>query len=248
MKETLLIVDDEKEICDMLKQIFTLEGYMVYTANDGEEALSKITSILGKAAENRLLVEDEEGQGETDMQGIDCILLDINMPCMDGLEVCRRIREYVTCPILFLTARIEEEDKVMGFRAGGDDYIEKPFGIAELKERVAAHLRRQKRAAGKETVGFVGGFTISYAGRQVLYQGKEVSLTKTEYDIVVFLSSHQNQVFTKEMIYEHLWGYDKDGDSSIITEHIRRIRSKLKKYTNEVLIETVWGVGYRWIG
>ena len=81
-----------------------------------------------------------------------------------------------------------------------------------------------------------------------MYQGKEVALTKTEYEIVIFLSSHQNQVFTKEMIYEHLWGYDKEGESSIITEHIRRIRSKLKEYTNEVLIETVWGVGYRWIG
>lgn len=232
MKGTILVVDDEKEIREMLKQIFTLENYMVYTAKDGKEALEKVTAI-------------ESGQT---VSGFSLILLDVNMPEMDGYEVCSRIREFVSCPILFLTARIEEEDKVRGFRAGGDDYIEKPFSMVELKERVAAHLRRQQRNTESESVSFTGPFTISYSSKKVLC-GKEVlRFTKTEYEIVEFLSRHKNQVFTKEMIYEQLWGFDKDGESSIITEHIRRIRQKFKEYTKETMIETVWGVGYRWIG
>lgn len=227
----ILLVDDEMEIREMLKQVFTLEGYMVYTAKDGKEALEKVTMVMADGKE-----------------GFDIILLDVNMPELDGYEVCKRIREYVACPILFLTARIEEEDKVLGFRVGGDDYIEKPFSLAELKERVAAHLRRQQRNQNSENVGFRGVFTISYSGRKVLYGTEVLPFTKTEYEIVEFLSRNRNQVFTKEMIYERLWGYDKDGESSIITEHIRRIRQKLKKYTEETMIETVWGVGYRWIG
>lgn len=230
MRETILVVDDEADIREMLKQIFTLENYMVYTAGNATEALDRITAIT-------------KGSGS-----IDCIFLDVNMPEMDGYELCSRIREYVACPILFLSARIEEEDKVQGFRAGGDDYIEKPFGMMELKERVAAHIRRQKRANDNMEVGFSGIFTISYSGRQVMYGTEVVRLTKSEYEIVELLSRNRNQVFTKEMIYEHLWGFDKDGESSIITEHIRRIRQKLKEYTAETMIETVWGVGYRWIG
>lgn len=224
MSASVLIVDDEKEIRKMLETYFSLEGYMVYTAKNGAEALEKVS------------------------KGCDLILLDVNMPDMDGYEVCERIREFVSCPILFLTARIEEEDKVRGFRCGGDDYIEKPFGMMELKERVAAHLRRQQRSKAPENVGFAGEFTISYSARLVMFGGEEVRLTKTEYEIVEFLSQHKNHVFTKEMIYERLWGFDKDGEDSIIAEHIRRIRQKLGKYSDETMIETVWGVGYRWIG
>lgn len=222
---SILIVDDEVEILKMLKQLFTLEGYLVYTAKNGEEALEKISHGAP-----------------------DAILLDVNMPGVDGYEVCMRIREYVSCPILFLSAKTAEEDKVRGFRAGGDDYIEKPFSVVELKERVAAHLRRQSRKNQSESVGFAGGFTISWSGRQVFYKEEQIAFTKTEYEILELLSQNKNRVFTKETIYEHLWGFDKDGESSIITEHIRRIRAKLKKYADEELIETVWGVGYRWIG
>ncbi|MDE6625217.1 MAG: response regulator transcription factor [Lachnospiraceae bacterium] len=239
---SILIVDDEAEIREMLKQMFTLENYMVYTAKDGQEALDKVSALMGKAS----VAEDIQAFDEN--AGLDIILLDINMPEFDGYEVCERIREYVNCPILFLTARIDEEDKVRGFRAGGDDYIEKPFSMVELKERVAAHLRRQERINESEKVGFRGAFTISYSGKQVLFEKEVIHLTKTEYEIVEFLSQHKNQVFTKEMIYEYLWGFDKDGESSIITEHIRRIRQKLKQYSDETMIETVWGVGYKWIG
>ncbi len=244
MGTSVLIVDDEAEIREMLKQIFTLEGYMVYTAKDGREALDKVSSLMGKTGNDFF---EDSGGGNEDV-GPDIILLDINMPEPDGYEVCKRIREYVNCPILFLTARADEEDKIKGFRVGGDDYIEKPFSMAELKERVAAHLRRQQRIKESERIGFSGVFTISYSSRQVLFGQEVIHLTKTEFEIVEFLSQHKNQVFTKEMIYERLWGFDKDGESSIITEHIRRIRQKLKKYSDASMIETVWGVGYRWIG
>lgn len=244
MGTSVLVVDDEAEIREMLKQIFTLEGYMVYTAKDGQEALNKVSSLMGKTG-NGFLEDSEDLNKDV---GPDIILLDVNMPEPDGYEVCKRIREYVNCPILFLSARVDEEDKIKGFRIGGDDYIEKPFSMAELKERVAAHLRRQQRIKESERIGFSGVFTISYSGKQVLFGQEVIHLTKTEYEIVEFLTQHKNQVFTKEMIYERLWGFDKDGESSIITEHIRRIRQKLKKYSDEVMIETVWGVGYRWIG
>lgn len=244
METSVLIVDDEVEIRKMLKQIFTMEGYLVYTAKDGQEALDKVSALMGKK-ENGFL---EDSPDLKENAGPDIILLDVNMPELDGYEVCKRIREYVNCPILFLSARVDEEDKVKGFRVGGDDYIEKPFSMTELKERVAAHLRRQRRINESERVGFSGVFTISYSGKQVLFGEEVIHLTKTEYEIVEFLSRHKNQVFTKEMIYERLWGFDKDGESSIITEHIRRIRQKLKKYSDEAMVETVWGVGYRWIG
>ncbi|MCM1499375.1 MAG: response regulator transcription factor [Clostridium sp.] len=239
---SILIVDDETEIREMLKQMFLLENYMVYTAKNGQEALDKVSALIGKNS----AAGDIQNLGISG--GPDIILLDINMPEFDGYEVCERIRRYVNCPILFLTARIDEEDKVRGFRAGGDDYIEKPFSVVELRERVAAHLRRQERMNEPENVGFRGAFTISYSGKQVYFEQQVIHLTKTEYEIVECLSRHKNQVFTKEMIYEYLWGFDKDGESSIITEHIRRIRQKLKQYSDEVMIETVWGVGYKWIG
>lgn len=167
---TILIVDDETEIREMLKQLFILEGYMVYTAKDGTEALNKVSQLEKSTGMNEMVEKSEEG--------IDIILLDVNMPEPDGYEVCRRIREHISCPILFLTARIEEEDKVKGFRAGGDDYIEKPFSMVELKERVAAHLRRQNRERMSESVGFAGAFTISYSGRKVLYEKELYHLQK----------------------------------------------------------------------
>lgn len=233
MRETILVVDDEAGIRTMLKQVLTMEHYIVYTAANGSEALECISRLMG--------MEDTAA-------GPDCILLDVNMPDMDGYALCSRIREYVACPILFVTARIEEEDKVQGFRCGGDDYIEKPFSLVELKERIAAHIRRQQRGTDSQAVGFRGAFTISYSKRQVCFGKETIHFTKSEYEIVELLSRNRNQVFTKEMIYEHLWGFDKDGESSIITEHIRRIRRKLSEYTADTVIETVWGVGYRWIG
>ncbi|MEG2919393.1 MAG: response regulator transcription factor [Clostridium sp.] len=224
MNYKILVIDDEKNIVRLLKDFFEIQGFSVYTAYNGVQALEKAALDL------------------------DIILLDINMPEMDGIEVCKRIRDFVSCPILFLTAKIEEQDRVKGLMVGGDDYILKPFSIEELDARVKAHLRREERKVSKDRVRFLKELVISYSERKIFHEGKEISLTKTEFDIVEMLSMNKGQIFTKEKIYENLWGFDKDGDSSIITEHIRRVRVKLAKCTNNTLIETIWGVGYKWIG
>ncbi|BCN29857.1 response regulator transcription factor [Anaeromicropila herbilytica] len=220
----ILIVDDEEDIRTLLKDYFEMEGYLIYTAKNGEEAIKRLECKP------------------------DLILLDINMPDMDGFEVCKRIRDYVTCPILFLTAKVEERDRVNGLMIGGDDYILKPFSIEELGARVKAHIRRENRSHQKEELRFMEELIINYSKKIVYCKNHELVLTKTEYELIEFLSLNRGQVFTKEAIYERLWGYEKDGDSSIITEHIRRIRMKINKWSQKNFIETVWGVGYRWIG
>ena len=220
----ILIVDDEEDLTNMLKDYFELQGFFVYTANSGTEALNKI---------------DEK---------LDLIILDINMPDIDGIEICKKIRNFITCPIIFLTAKIQEQDRVNGLMAGGDDYILKPFSLEELSARVTAHLRREERAKSKDKVNFLGGFVMDYSNKELYFKDNKINLTKTEFDIVEILAVNKGMVFSKEKIYEKLWGFDKDGDSSIIAEHIRRIRGKIKKYTDDTIVETVWGIGYRWIG
>lgn len=220
----ILAVDDEPYILQLLKDYFELQGYLVMTSTNGREAIEKASS------------------------GPDLILLDINMPEIDGIEVCKRIRSHVSCPIIFLTAKVTEQDKINGLMTGGDDYIIKPFSIDELGARVMAHLRRESRGGKKDTVKFVSGLTVNFTERCLYYQEAGIPLTKTEFDILEFLCLNRGQVFSKERIYEKLWGYDSEGDSNIITEHIRRIRMKIAKHTEQNLIETVWGVGYKWIG
>lgn len=220
----ILIVDDEIDIITMLKDYFEINDYIVITAANGSDAL--------KQAE----------------KNPDIILLDINMPGLTGLDVCTKIRNHVSCPILFLTAKVEESDKINGFLAGGDDYIIKPFSINELGARVVAHLRREERSQGKSRAKFVGDLVIDYSLRTVYYKEHEINLTKKEFDIVELLSMNSGQVFDKERIYDKLWDYDNYGDSTVIAEHIRRIRSKLSSISGKVYIETVWGVGYKWIG
>ena len=169
------------------------------------------------------------------------------MPGMDGLEVCQRIRDYVSCPILFLTARIEDADKVKGFSVGGDDYIVKPFSLVELEARVKAHLRRETRHSFTTQIKFIDDLTIDYAERCIFYKGNKISLAKKEFDIVELLSVNSGQVFDRERIYEKIWGYDSEGDSSVVAEHIRRIRTKIAENKKKGYIETVWGCGYKWI-
>lgn len=222
MQNKLVIVDDDKELLKMLKYYFELRGYLIYTAEDGKEALEKIEILP------------------------DLILLDINMPYISGIEVCKRIRNKVSCPILFLTAKVEEQDIINGLLSGGDDYITKPFSLRELEARISAHIIREERNRDKRRVKFVDKLSIDYVGRTVHYCDNEVNLTKMEYEIVEFLSSHSGQVFDKESIYEKIWGYDGDGDSRIVTELIRRIRKKLFEYGEQEFIETVWGCGYKW--
>lgn len=220
----ILVVDDEKDIRTMLKDCLEMEGYLVYTAADGEEALEQL------------------------QHPIDLILLDVNLPDMDGYSVCERIRDIVFCPILFLTARTQESDRISGLKAGGDDYILKPFSMDELLARIEAHLRREERRQGKAEVFVNQDITVDFDGRRVLCQGEELNLTKTEFAILELLLTHAGQVFEKEQIYEKVRGYDGEADANIVAEHIRRIRKKMKAVCKKEYIETVWGVGYKWIG
>lgn len=220
----LLIADDESDIVNLLRDYFEINGYDVLTASNGSEALKQ-------AEKNPNL-----------------ILLDINMPDGNGLEVCTRIRKFVNCPILFLTAKVEDSDKINGFRVGGDDYIVKPFSIDELGARVAAHLRREERHQTATRTKFTGSLSIDYTSRTVTCADQLVTLAKKEFDIIELLSMNSGQVFDRERIYERIWGYDSEGDSSVVAEHIRRIRFKLSAVSEKSYIETVWGVGYKWIG
>lgn len=218
----LLIVDDDRELLKMLKSYFELKGYLVLTATDGLEAMQKI------------------------MDSPDLILLDINMPYMDGLEVCEKIRDRISCPILFLTARVEEQDKVNGLLSGGDDYIVKPFGLKELDARITAHLKREERDRRKSRMKYQDGLVIDYVAKEVFYGEKKLELTGSEFAIVEYLSRNPGQVFDKERIYEHIRGFDKESDSRVITELVRRIRNKLSACGAEEYIKTVWGMGYKW--
>lgn len=223
MRQKLLIADDEPGIVDMMKSYFSPD-YDVLTAYSGEEAVFK-TAL-----------------------NPDLILLDINMPKMDGLSVCQKIREYVSCPILFLTARVESSDQIAGFQAGADDYIVKPFDLEELKARIEAHLRREMRHRSSHTVRFFGEMAVDYAARSVTVCGVDISFSRREFDIIELLSLNAGQVFDRERIYERIWGLDGEGNSDTIMEHVRKIRSKLAEYTKEQYIETVWGCGYKWNG
>ena len=224
MQYKILIVDDEKMMTDLLSDHLCDCGYDTFIANDSREAIA----LLQKAP--------------------DLIILDINMPGMNGLELCKNIRNHVTCPILFVTARITEQDKINGFQYGGDDYITKPFSLNELTARVAAHLRRDERSKSKTDILTSNDLIVNLSERTVFYNGAEISFSKREFDLIEFLITNANQVFDRERIYERVWGYDAEGDSGVVKEHIRKIRSKLQQVTGNDYIETVWGVGYRWIG
>ena len=221
MRSKILIVDDERGIVDMIKSYFQAQ-YEILTAYNGQEALQKAAN------------------------GPDLILLDINMPDIDGLTVCQKIRDYITCPILFLTARIESSDKIIGFQAGADDYIVKPFDLDELGARVAAHLRREQRRQSNSAVRFFGELAFDYSARTATINGHNIPLSKREFEIVELLSLNAGQVFDRERIYELVWGIDGDGNSDTIMEHIRKIRAKFAAHTLHNYIETVWGCGYRW--
>lgn len=217
----ILVADDEPNVLSLLKDYFEINRYEVITAENGRAVLEQIK------------------------KNPDIILLDINMPDMDGISVCREIRSYVSCPILFLTARVEDCDKIMGFSAGGDDYIVKPFSIDELGARVMAHIRRELRGNSISNVRFFGKVSIDYSAKNVSVNGMKIEFAKKEFEIIELLSMNTGQVFDKERIYEKLWGYDAEGNASVVAEHIRRIRAKLAD--EAVHIETVWGIGYKWV-
>ena len=223
MKHKILIIDDEEMILEMLKKCLEAEDFLVYTANSAKKALEQLSIAP------------------------DIILLDINMPEINGFELCQAIRDHITCPILFLTARVTEQDAINGFSVGGDDYITKPFHMDELLARISAHIRREKRKNTTANIKFDNELMIDYNGRMVFFQDHPLDFSNKEFEIIRLLSQNAGMVFDRETIYEKLWGYDGNGDSIVIKEHIRKIRNKLTDYTNKNYIETVWGVGYKWI-
>ena len=215
----ILVVDDDRGILELVRRSLEYEEYQVDTIENSKAVL------------------------EQKLEWYQMIILDVMRPGMDGFSLCRELRDRVDCPILFLTAKSEESDLMKGLGAGGDDYITKPFGIGELRARVAAHLRREKR----ERKHFLeaGEVRFQIQAKKMFYQETEIPMTKSEYAICEYLAVNSGQVFSKERIYEAVYGYDGESDVSTITEHVKNIRAKCKKYGLEP-IETVWGIGYRW--
>lgn len=223
MNKKILIVDDETALSTMLKRCFELSGYDVTVAENGLQAIEK----TGKQP--------------------DLILLDINMPDLDGLEVCKRIRNFVSCPILFLTARVEDQDKLKGFAVGGDDYIAKPFSIDELVARVDAHLRREERRQNRQIkTKFDDDLVIDYTAKEVYFKDELLPLLPREFAIVELLSTYPGQLFSKDRIFEHIWDMDSTADVGVIMEHVSKIRAKFAKAGCKPYIQTVWGSGYKW--
>ena len=215
----ILAVDDDRDLCALLRTALERDGHTVRLLHSGAEVT------------------------EQHCAWADCILLDVMMPGEDGFALCRRIRDLADCPILFLTAKTQEADVLTGLGVGGDDYLTKPFRIAELRARVAAHLRRQQRAP--HSLLRRGGLDFDLRQRAVLWQGQPLRLTKSEYAICEHLAMHPGQTFSKEQLYEAAFGFDGTADAAAVTEHIKNIRAKLRAAQADP-IETVWGVGYKW--
>ena len=220
MKEKILVADDEQEIADLIEVYLENEGFQVRKFYDSKEALACI---------------------ETEVP--DLAVLDIMMPDVDGFSYCDKIRSLVDCPILFLTAKTMEHDITFGLGLGADDYLTKPFRIAELRARVNAHLRRERRE--RHTALTFDRIKIDLSAKELRVDNTPVALTKSEYLICEYLARNKGQVFSKEQIYEAVFSLEGDSDNSTISTHIKNIRSKLNKLDIQP-IATVWGIGYKW--
>lgn len=223
----ILIVEDDADIAAIERDFLEINGFAVTLAPDGIEGLKLAQS------------------GEFDL-----ILLDLMLPGMDGIEICKRIRNVVTAPILMVTAKAEETDRVRGLGIGADDYISKPFSFPELVARVKAHLAQHERlAAGRSsrTSEFsVGNVRINPETRRVYVDEREVELKNKEYELLFFLATNADIVFSRETLYERIWGMDAVGDIITVSVHIKRLREKIERDpSNPTYIQTVWGAGYR---
>ena len=219
---TILVVDDEEDIADLLRDFLEAEGYGVVLAHDGPAALATLAA-----------------------GPVDCVVLDVMMPGQSGFEVVRRIRERSDVPVLFLSARGEDSDKIRGLGLGADDYVVKSASPGEVVARVKALLRRAKRGAAPtpEALDF-GRLVIDTRAREVRVNGEPVVLTAREYDLLLYLAAHPRQVFAREQLFERFWG--EYGDRHSLTVHIGRIREKIEEDpARPRYIVTVWGVGYR---
>ena len=216
----------------------------ILAIDDEEKILFIIKTALEKEGHAVTAVTNPENLSHNDYLKYDLILLDIMMPKVDGFTLCREIRDCVDCPIIFITAKTMEKDIVTGLSIGGDDYIKKPFGINELRARVNAHLRREHRE--KKNAFTISNLKFNMSSKEIYCDDKLIPFTKSEYKICEYLALNHGQVFSKEQIYENVFGFDYESDLSAIVEHIKNIRSKLKKAALNP-IETVWGIGYKWV-
>ena len=226
----VLVVDDEPAVRQAVRRALSFEGYDVLLAAEGAEALTLLSS-----------------------EPVDIVVLDVLMPQLDGLEVCRRLRALAPVPIVILTARSQESDRIVGLDLGADDYVSKPFSTKELVARVRAVLRRARgplaaAAPDAPRVHVDGDLEVDIAARQARIAGDVVSLTAREFELLAFLVRHPRRAFRREELLEGVWGY-RYGDASTVTVHVRRLREKIEPDpANPVRIVTVWGVGYRWEG
>ena len=219
----ILAVDDNLEVCKLIRTALERDGHRVETRQAG----GALTEALCRWA--------------------DCILLDVMMPGEDGFAVCRRIRSLTEAPILFLSARTDEPAVLEGLGIGADDYLQKPFRVAELRARVAAHLRRQNRTPAHRLVR--GGVAFDLSAKSAAVGETPLPLTRSEYAICEYLALYAGQTFTKEQIYEAVFGVDGTADDTAVTQHIKNIRAKLRAAgiaAPEMMLKTVWGVGYQW--
>lgn len=215
----------------------------IYIIDDEEGIRSLVKNALERDGHSVIMRESAQDLQPSDFQNTDLILLDIMMPGLDGRDFCKQIRNEVDCPILFLTAKTLKEDLVEGLAIGADDYIKKPFHLSELRARVTAHLRREKRDRHQSLV--LGSVRFNLLEKQVRFQDQTLPLTRSEYEICELLARHRGQVFSLEHILEEVMGFDSDSDISAIRVHVKNIRKKFSLWGPSP-IETVWGVGYLW--
>lgn len=224
-KQKILIVDDDNNIAELISLYLTKECYETQIVNDGESALTEFIVFQP-----------------------DLILLDLMLPGMDGYQICREIRKDSTVPIIMLSAKGETFDKVLGLELGADDYIIKPFDSKELVARVKAVLRRcvATQAPAEEKSGFVEypDLTINITNYSVIYKGETIDMPPKELELLYFLASSPNQVFTREQLLDHIWGYEYIGDTRTVDVHIKRVREKIHDHEKWTL-STVWGIGYK---
>lgn len=223
----ILIIEDEAEIADLEKDYLEINDYHVMIENAGDLGLKKA------------LAED-----------FDLVILDLMLPGMDGFEICKKIREVKNIPILMVSAKKDDIDKIRGLGLGADDYMTKPFSPSELVARVKAHLTRYNRLVGSQSkendVIEIRGIRIDKTARRVYIDGEEKAFTTKEFDLLTFLAENPNHVYTKEELFREVWDMDSIGDIATVTVHIKKIREKIEYDTAKPqYIETIWGVGYR---
>ncbi|MGV8906680.1 MAG: response regulator transcription factor [Acetobacterium sp.] len=215
----ILVAEDEDKLREIVLKYLKKEGYEGFGAANGEEALD-------------LWAEKQP----------DCIILDVTMPIMDGFEVLEEIRETDNVPVIMLTARREEDDKIQGFEGGADDYVTKPFSPRELMVRIKALLKRSGVATAESKIN-VCGISLTPGDRFMTIDGDEISLTQKEYEVLLFFVNHQKMVLSREQILDRIWGFDYEGDMRVVDTTIKRLRKKMAK--KEECIQTVRGVGYK---